>query len=96
MVQKLEIAGTVVPFCGKVNAKRDGNDELRRKDWCRRRGSNPHDAKHHWILSPTRLPVPPLRRGNDYTVSGGKILKQSEGRADTVGANTIKLVLSAT
>ena len=33
-----------------------------RKDWCRRRGSNPHDAKHHWILSPTRLPVPPLRR----------------------------------
>ena len=29
---------------------------------CRRRGSNPHGAKPHWILSPARLPVPPLRR----------------------------------
>jgi hypothetical protein len=27
MVQKLEIAGTVVPFCGKANPTRDGYDE---------------------------------------------------------------------
>ena len=32
--------------------------------WSRRRGSNPHGTKYHWILSPARLPVPPLR-GND-------------------------------
>ena len=29
--------------------------------WSRRRGSNPHGTKYHWILSPARLPVPPLR-----------------------------------
>src|SRR5215469_15776153 len=31
------------------------------KEWSRRRGSNPHGTKYHWILSPARLPVPPLR-----------------------------------
>src|SRR4029077_3169440 len=31
------------------------------KNWSRRRGSNPHGTKYHWILSPARLPVPPLR-----------------------------------
>src|SRR5262249_43335660 len=30
-------------------------------EWSRRRGSNPHGTKYHWILSPARLPVPPLR-----------------------------------
>ena len=30
--------------------------------WCWRRGSNPHGTKYHRILSPTRLPVPPLQR----------------------------------
>jgi hypothetical protein len=29
--------------------------------WCRRRGSNPHDRKDRGILSPVRLPIPPLR-----------------------------------
>src|SRR6266700_6648297 len=29
--------------------------------WSRRRESNPHGTKYHWILSPARLPVPPLR-----------------------------------
>src|SRR5215210_2762903 len=39
---------------------------------CRRRGSNPHGAEPHWILSPARLPVPPLRRAPPrYIVSGG-------------------------
>src|SRR5216683_2710845 len=32
--------------------------------WSRRRGSNPHGTKYHWILSPARLPVPPLRGNN--------------------------------
>jgi hypothetical protein len=31
------------------------------KEWCRRRGSNPHARKGRRILSPVRLPVPPLR-----------------------------------
>jgi hypothetical protein len=30
---------------------------------CRRRGSNPHAREGHGILSPARLPVPPLRPG---------------------------------
>ena len=29
--------------------------------WCRRRELNPHGAKHRGILSPLRLPIPPLR-----------------------------------
>jgi hypothetical protein len=29
--------------------------------WCRRRGSNPHARKGRGILSPVRLPIPPLR-----------------------------------
>jgi hypothetical protein len=29
--------------------------------WCRRGESNPHGARLHWILSPARLPVSPLR-----------------------------------
>src|SRR5229473_4479132 len=32
--------------------------------WSRRRESNPHGTKYHWILSPARLPVPPLRVKN--------------------------------
>ena len=28
--------------------------------WCQRWGSNPHDPKGHGILSPARLPIPPL------------------------------------
>ena len=40
-----------------------GNLKLK---WSRRRGSNPHGTKYHWILSPARLPVPPLR---EYGVS---------------------------
>ncbi len=34
---------------------------LNERKWSRRRGSNPHGTKYHWILSPARLPVPPLR-----------------------------------
>ena len=30
--------------------------------WCRRRDSNPHDHKDRGILSPVRLPIPPLRQ----------------------------------
>ena len=29
--------------------------------WCRRGESNSHGRKAHWILSPARLPVSPLR-----------------------------------
>ena len=63
-------------FILEVGGSKDSNAESDRlvsqgETWCRRRGSNPHDAKHHWILSPTRLPVPPLRRGNDYTGGDG-------------------------
>jgi hypothetical protein len=29
--------------------------------WCRRRESNSHGHKAHWILSPARLPISPLR-----------------------------------
>ncbi len=28
-------------------------------------GSNPHDLNDHWILSPARLPIPPLRQNNN-------------------------------
>ncbi len=35
--------------------------------WSRRRESNPHGTKYHWILSPARLPVPPLRVKNYST-----------------------------
>src|SRR3972149_4126204 len=36
--------------------------------WCWRRGSTPHGTRCHRILSPTRLPVPPLQRRRNYTV----------------------------
>ena len=29
--------------------------------WCRRSESNRHEPKAHWILSPARLPISPLR-----------------------------------
>ncbi len=32
--------------------------------WCRRRDSNSHGHKAHWILSPARLPVSSLRQLN--------------------------------
>ena len=32
-----------------------------RRVWCRRRESNPHSPEDRGILSPVRLPVPPLR-----------------------------------
>jgi hypothetical protein len=50
--------------------RRRGEDSARRSQtvpravaggWCRRRGSNPHSRKENGILSPARLPVPPLR-----------------------------------
>ena len=34
--------------------------------WCRRRESNSHGRKGHWILSPARLPVSPLRQNFIY------------------------------
>ena len=37
-----------------------GSRDLKIK-WCRRRGSNPHGFRGHWILSPARLPIPPHR-----------------------------------
>ena len=36
--------------------------------WCRRRGSNPHSRKENGILSPARLPVPPLRPDTHSTL----------------------------
>ena len=30
-------------------------------NWCRRRDLNPHGLLGHWILSPARLPISPLR-----------------------------------
>ena len=62
---------------------------------CRRRGSNPHGAKPHWILSPARLPVPPLRRGDTnaslrwvcFTPDDGAIMRRSrEGKPPRAGA----------
>jgi hypothetical protein len=35
----------------------------RAESQCRRGESNPHGLKAHWILSPARLPVSPLRHG---------------------------------
>ena len=51
--------------------------------WSRRRGSNPHGTKYHWILSPARLPVPPLRGGRSKIacplMTLKMRLKQSQG-----------------
>ncbi|VBB45474.1 hypothetical protein TRIP_B350425 [uncultured Desulfatiglans sp.] len=40
--------------------------------WCERGDSNPYGISH-WILSPARLPVPPLSRLRRILVSGLKI-----------------------
>ncbi len=53
----------------------------------RRWGSNPHVLNGHWILSPARLPVPPLRQKitNDWIhpVKGGnRIRTDDKGFAD--------------
>ena len=45
--------------------------------WCRRRESNPHSAKRSWILSPVRLPIPPLRQWLIIKDLGGQALRQS-------------------
>src|SRR5260370_36738851 len=45
--------------------------------WSRRRGSNPHGTKYHWILSPARLPVPPLRDINSKIARLRSALKAS-------------------
>ena len=50
--------------------------------WCRRRESNPHRRKARGILSPLRLPIPPLRLGRNYSgcptvLSTGKVLTDS-------------------
>lgn len=37
--------------------------------WCRRRESNSHGRKAHWILSPARLPVSPLRHFNEPIIA---------------------------
>src|SRR4030042_7155324 len=41
--------------------------------WCRRRGSDPHRRKARGILSPLRLPVPPLRRISTIGVPSGGV-----------------------
>ena len=37
--------------------------------WCRRRESNSHGRKAHWILSPARLPVSSLRHLNETIIA---------------------------
>src|SRR5512136_1020000 len=40
--------------------------------WCRRWELNPHPARRDWILSPARLPIPPLRLGRILPFLGWK------------------------
>jgi len=48
---------------GRAGGKAEQRARLSiRKRWCRRRESNPHGRKARGILSPLRIPVPPLRR----------------------------------
>src|SRR6476619_847453 len=46
---------------------------------CERGESNPY-ALRHWILSPARLPVPPLSRGEDILERGGRPRPGGEAR----------------
>ena len=51
---------------------------------CERWDSNPH-ALRHGILSPARLPIPPLpRTGGTYSTGGGKALERWNGERWTV------------
>jgi len=46
----------------RVELQKDrGTPRWGMKNWCRRRGSNPHDAKHHWILSSSKA-IPHVSR----------------------------------
>src|SRR5215813_8586265 len=52
---------------------------------CERRDSNPHGSPH-WILSPARLPIPPLSRGHLIDCAGGLAGCQQSARLGDLGA----------
>ena len=43
----------------RTSCRRSQTKLPRSEDWCKRRDLNPHVFRH-WILSPARLPIPPL------------------------------------
>src|SRR5215475_14713904 len=51
---------------------------------CERRDSNPHGSPH-WILSPARLPIPPLSRGHVIDCAGGLVGCQQSPRSGDLG-----------